>query len=95
MAAIGQLRNSGKITSTNKLAALLAASGLKYPVASPPYKESRHNKNYRGMLARMEREGHLWRGMKFIRPERITALCGKVPTALHQGSVRRDAGIGR
>jgi 2,5-furandicarboxylate decarboxylase 1 len=44
--------------------------------------ESRHKEDFRGMLARMEREGHLRRVTKFIRPEHITALCGRAPTAL-------------
>lgn len=39
------------------------------------------------MLARMEREGHLCRVQKSIRPEHITALCSKASTALMCESV--------
>lgn len=40
------------------------------------------NEDFRAMLARMERAGHLRRIKKSIRPEHITALCGKAPAAL-------------
>jgi len=40
------------------------------------------NEDFRAMLARMERDGHLRRVKKTIRPEHITALCGKAPAAL-------------
>jgi 2,5-furandicarboxylate decarboxylase 1 len=40
------------------------------------------NEDFRTMLARMERDGHLRRVKKSIRPEHITALCGKAPTAI-------------
>lgn len=40
------------------------------------------NEDFRSMLVRMEREGHLHRVKKAIRPEYISALCGKAPNAL-------------
>lgn len=38
--------------------------------------------DFRGMLARMEREGHLRRVKKKISPRHITALCGQAPAAI-------------
>src|SRR5690349_24830289 len=40
------------------------------------------SEDFRTMLARMERDGHLRRIKKPIRPEYITALCGQAPAAL-------------
>lgn len=40
------------------------------------------NEDFRTMLTRMERAGHLRRVKRTIRPEHITALCDKAPTAI-------------
>ncbi|EWY36875.1 ubiquinone biosynthesis protein UbiD [Skermanella stibiiresistens SB22] len=48
--------------------------------------------DFRGMLARMEREGQLRRIAKPVRPQHITALTGKAPTALMFDAVE-DYGI--
>jgi len=40
------------------------------------------SEDFRTMIARMERDGHLRRIKKPIRPEYITALCGQAPAAL-------------
>ncbi|HVY57889.1 MAG TPA: UbiD family decarboxylase [Xanthobacteraceae bacterium] len=42
----------------------------------------RTSEDFRTMLARMERAGHLRRAKRVIRPEHITALCGKAPAAV-------------
>ena len=44
--------------------------------------QDRRNEDFRGMLARMEREGHLRRVTKTISPRHITALCGQAPSAV-------------
>ena len=44
--------------------------------------EDRRNEDFRGMLARMEREGHLRRVSKTISPRHITALCSQAPSAI-------------
>lgn len=44
--------------------------------------EERPSEDFRGMLSRMEREGHLRRVAKRISPRHITALCGQAPTAV-------------
>lgn len=44
--------------------------------------QGRRNEDFRGMLARMEREGHLRRVTKTISPRHITALCGQAPSAV-------------
>src|SRR4029079_16374257 len=40
------------------------------------------NEDFRAMLIRMECDGHLRRVKKMMRPEHITALCGKASGAL-------------
>jgi 2,5-furandicarboxylate decarboxylase 1 len=42
----------------------------------------RGREDFRDMLARMEREGHLRRVAKTISPRHITALCGQAPAAV-------------
>jgi 2,5-furandicarboxylate decarboxylase 1 len=44
--------------------------------------QARRKEDFRGMLERMEREGHLQRVKKTISPLHITALCGQAPAAL-------------
>jgi 2,5-furandicarboxylate decarboxylase 1 len=44
--------------------------------------DNRRSEDFRDMLARMEREGHLRRVAKTISPRHITALCGKASSAL-------------
>jgi 2,5-furandicarboxylate decarboxylase 1 len=44
--------------------------------------QARRKEDFRGMLERMEREGHLQRVKKTISPRHITALCGQAPAAL-------------
>ena len=45
-------------------------------------KPDRCSEDFRGMLTRMESEGHLRRVMKSISPQHITALCGQAPAAI-------------
>ena len=51
-------------------------------MAARRMEQDRRNEDFRGMLARMEREGHLRRVTKTISPRHITALCGQAPTAV-------------
>jgi 2,5-furandicarboxylate decarboxylase 1 len=44
--------------------------------------DNRRSEDFRDMLARMERDGHLRRVAKTISPRHITALCGKASSAL-------------
>ena len=45
-------------------------------------KQGERSEDFRGMLARMEREGHLRKVTKTISPRHITALCGQAPAAV-------------
>jgi 2,5-furandicarboxylate decarboxylase 1 len=47
----------------------------------------RRSEDFRGMLARMEREGHLRKVSKSISPRHITALCNQAPAAIWCQSV--------
>src|SRR3954465_14537310 len=51
-------------------------------MAARGIEQDRRNEDFRGMLARMEREGHLRRVTKTISPRHITALCGQAPSAV-------------
>jgi 2,5-furandicarboxylate decarboxylase 1 len=51
-------------------------------MAARGIEQDRRNEDFRGMLARMEREGHLRRVTKTISPRHITALCGQAPSAI-------------
>ena len=51
-------------------------------MAARRMEQDRRNEDFRGMLARMEREGHLRRVTKTISPRHITALCGQAPSAV-------------
>jgi 2,5-furandicarboxylate decarboxylase 1 len=51
-------------------------------MAARRMEQDRRNEDFRGMLARMEREGHLRRVTKTISPRHITALCGQAPSAI-------------
>ena len=51
-------------------------------MAARRIEQDRRNEDFRGMLARMEREGHVRRVTKTISPRHITALCGQAASAV-------------